>query len=136
MSISSVPVSTAATNWSADSSRRRNTWAPSATLREVVGDRVAAVRKDVVVPDDVFYGDAAGGIFGRLLDLLNRLDAAHVYYKLDHTRPDSVMIDISLPGWRWEVEFMSDGSLDIERYQSTEGVVNDAALIEQIFISL
>jgi hypothetical protein len=88
------------------------------------------------VPDDVFYGDAAGGIFGRLLDLVNRLDAAHVYYKLDHTRPDSLMVDIALPGWRWEVEFRSDGSLDIERYQSTGGVVNDAALIEQIFVDL
>ncbi|PZS31129.1 MAG: hypothetical protein DLM58_12380 [Pseudonocardiales bacterium] len=86
--------------------------------------------------DDVFYGDAAGGIFGRLLDLLNRLDAAHVYYKLDHTRPDSVLIEISLPGWRWEVEFMADGSLDIERFRSTGDVVNDATLIEQIFSDL
>lgn len=88
------------------------------------------------MPDDVFYRDAASGIFGRLLGLLNRLDAARVHYKLDHTRPDSLMIDIALPGWRWEVEFMADGSLDIERYQSTGGVVNDAALIEQIFIDL
>lgn len=86
--------------------------------------------------DEAFYRDAAGGIFGRLLDLLNRLDAAQVYYKLDHTRPDSLMIDIALPGWRWEIEFMADGSLDIERYQSSGGVVNDAALIEQIFVDL
>lgn len=86
--------------------------------------------EDQRVPDDVFYGDAAGGIFGCLLDLLNRLDAAHVYYKLDHTRPDSLMVDVALPGWRWEVEFMADGSLDIERYQSTGGVVNDVALID------
>ena len=83
--------------------------------------------------DEVFYGDAAAGIFGRLLD---RLDAAHVYYKLDHTRPDSLMVDVALPGWRWEIEFMADGSLDIERYQSAGGVVNDAALIEQIFADL
>jgi len=83
--------------------------------------------------ETVFYGDAAGGIFGRLLDLLDRLDAAHIYYKLDHTRADSVMIDVSLPGWRWEVEFMADGSVDIERYRSVSGVENDPTLIELIF---
>jgi hypothetical protein len=65
--------------------------------------------------------------------LLNRLDAAHIYYKLDHTRPDSVMVDVAVPGWRWEIEFMVDGSLDIERYQSSSGVENDPALIENLF---
>jgi hypothetical protein len=60
-----------------------------------------------------FQGDAEGGIFGRLLDLLNRLDTPPIYYKLDHTRPDSVMVDVAVPGWRWEIEFMADGSLDM-----------------------
>jgi hypothetical protein len=83
--------------------------------------------------NETFYADAQGGTYGRLLDFLNRLDAAHVFYKLDHTRPDSVMIDIALPGWRWEVEFMADGSIDIERYASVAGVENDLALLEEIF---
>lgn len=61
-------------------------------------------------------------VFGRLLDFLNRLDAAHVHYTLLHTRPESVMVDISLPGWRWEVESMLDGSIEIERYESVAGV--------------
>jgi hypothetical protein len=82
-----------------------------------------------------FYGDAAGGIFGRLLDLLNRLDQAHIYYKLDHTRPDSVMVDAAVPGWRWEIEFMVDGSVDIERYRSVAGVETDPTLIEELFSS-
>jgi len=88
------------------------------------------------VTQEPFYGDAAGGIFGRLLDFLNRLDAAHIHYVLKHTRPDSVMVDISLPGWRWEVEFMSDGSTDIERYRSVAGVENDPDLIESLFTDL
>lgn len=83
--------------------------------------------------DAAFYGDSAGGIFGRLLDLLNRFDDAHIYYKLDHTRPDSVMVDVSVPGWRWEIEFMADGSMDIERYHSRAGVENDPDLIETLF---
>ncbi len=44
--------------------------------------------------------DARAGAFGRFLDFLNRLDAARVHYALVRTRPESVMVDISLPGWR------------------------------------
>ncbi len=83
--------------------------------------------------DAAFYADIDDGVFGRLLDFLNRLDRAHITYKLGHTRPDSVMIDISLPGWRWEVEFMIDGSVDIERYKSVAGVENDQRLLEALF---
>ncbi len=48
------------------------------------------------------HADARIEVFGQLLDFLNRLDTAHVHYALRHTRPESVMVDISLPGWRWE----------------------------------
>jgi len=71
-------------------------------------------------------------VFGRLLDFLNRLDAAHFHYALAHTRPESVMVDISLPGWRWEVEFMLDGTTEIERYKSVAGVEDDPALLEEL----
>jgi hypothetical protein len=70
--------------------------------------------------------------FRRLLDYLNRLDKAGVHYVLKHTRPDSVMIDVSLPSWRWEIEFMADGFVDIERYQSVAGVETDPALLDQL----
>ena len=73
-----------------------------------------------------------GEVFGRLLDFLNRLDAAHFHYTLAHTRPESVMVDISLPGWRCEVEFMADGSTEIERYRSVAGVEDDAGLLEEL----
>jgi hypothetical protein len=38
-------------------------------------------------------GRNADQVFGRLVDLLNRLDDAHIYYALLHTRDDSVMVD-------------------------------------------
>jgi len=72
-------------------------------------------------------------VFGRLLDFLNRLEAAHVHYTLGHTRPESVMVGISLPGWRWEAEFMLDGSIEIERYQSVAGVEDQPQLLEELF---
>jgi hypothetical protein len=75
-------------------------------------------------------------VFRRLVDLLNRLDAAHVHYTLGHTRPESVMVDISMPGWRWEVEFMLDGSIEIERYKSLAGAEDDPALLQELLTGL
>jgi hypothetical protein len=80
--------------------------------------------------------DAEGGVFGRLLDFLSRLDGAAIFYQLGHTRPDSIMVDISLPGRRWEVEFMADGSVDIERYKSVAGVESDTRLLEGLFADI
>jgi hypothetical protein len=77
-------------------------------------------------------GDTGSGTVRRLLALFNRLDLAGVYYKLNHTRPDSVMVDPAVPGWRWEIEFMADGCLEIERYLSVESVENDSDLIEEL----
>jgi hypothetical protein len=83
--------------------------------------------------DAVPNGDAGGGIFRRLLDFLNQLEQARIYYKLDHARPDSVMADISLPGGRWEVELLANESVDIERFRSVAGVENDPRLLESPF---
>jgi hypothetical protein len=78
-------------------------------------------------------GDSGRETFGRFLDFLSRLEQAHIHYSLVHTRPESVMVDISLPGWRWEVEFMIDGSVEIERYASFAGVEDDPGLLEELF---
>jgi hypothetical protein len=50
-----------------------------------------------------------------------------------HTRLESVMVDIVLPGWRWEVEFMIDRSVEIDRYRSVAGVEDDPGLLEGPF---
>jgi hypothetical protein len=46
------------------------------------------------------------------------------------------MIDVALPGWRWEIEFMADGAVDIERYRSVAGIENDPALLDELFRDL
>jgi hypothetical protein len=80
-----------------------------------------------------FYEDLLGGVFSRLLDFLNRLDAAHIVYDIKHIRPDSIMVEVPQPGWFWEIELMADGSIDIERYRSVAGVENDPELLEELF---
>jgi hypothetical protein len=86
-------------------------------------------------PDDSTQ-DREGEPFGRLLAFLNRLDQLHVHYGLGHTRPESVMVDLALPGRRWEVEFMIDGAVEIERYESVAGVENDSALLDELIAQL
>lgn len=83
--------------------------------------------------DTAVSRSAQDEVFGRLLGFLNRLDRARIHYTLGHTRPESVMVDISLPGWRWEVEFMMDGSIQIERYESASGVEDDPGLLDELF---
>jgi hypothetical protein len=78
-------------------------------------------------------GDSGRETFARFLGFLDRLQQAHIHYSLGHTRPESVMVDISLPGWRWEVDPMIDGSVEIERYTSFAGVEDDPGLLEELF---
>jgi hypothetical protein len=53
-------------------------------------------------------------VFGRLVDFLNRPDSAGVVYRLGVAKPESVMIEIALPGWRREVE-IHDQRIDGDR---------------------
>lgn len=55
--------------------------------------------------------------FVRLLEFLDRLDDARLVYTLAHMR-DSVMISVAVPGERWEIEFLADSEIEVERFIS------------------
>ena len=40
------------------------------------------------------------------------------------------MIEVALPGERWEIEFLADGSVDVERFVSTGTLCGPEALDE------
>jgi hypothetical protein len=82
------------------------------------------------------HDESRDAVFGRLLRFLNRLGEANAFYRLDHTRPESIMVEIMLPGWHWEVEFMADGAVEIERYQSVSGVEDRPELLEEFLAGL
>ncbi|MBQ7345074.1 MAG: hypothetical protein IJW45_03310 [Oscillospiraceae bacterium] len=54
----------------------------------------------------------------RLIDFLDRLESGNIYYRLNKIR-DSILVEIAVPGQRWEVEFMRDGEVLVERFVST-----------------
>ena len=73
-----------------------------------------------------------------LLRFLNMLYEQKIYHRLSKARDDAIMVEISVPGQRWEVEFMRDGSIEIEKFLTTGEVVackdlNHCKVIEQFF---
>ena len=69
-----------------------------------------------------------------LLDFLEMLEKARIWYRLSKIR-DAVLVEIAVPGQRWEVEFFADGSIEREVFESTndvEGIADVAALNDLI----
>jgi len=65
---------------------------------------------------------------GNLLEMISRLKSAHIYYQLsDHTE-GAIMIEVSVPGERWEIEFHEDGRISVETFVSSGGVRSPEAL--------
>jgi hypothetical protein len=67
-----------------------------------------------------------------LLGFLNRLEKAKINYSLGHNRNETIMVLVAVPGERWEVEFFSDGNVDIEIFKS-HGEMKDKSEIERLF---
>lgn len=57
-----------------------------------------------------------------LLRFLARLKAAHIYYRLSDPTEGAVMVEVSVPGERWEIEFHEDGRISAEVLVSSKGV--------------
>jgi len=70
-------------------------------------------------------------ILQKLIVFLTKLDENKIYYRLNKVR-DSIMVEIAVPGQRWEVEFMSDGTMEIEKF-ITENKIFDEQEIEVLF---
>ena len=70
--------------------------------------------------------------YKRLLSFLSTLEEKKITYSLNHARDEAVMVEIAVPGERWEVEFLSDGSIDVERFVSTGELYGEEALSDLI----
>lgn len=68
----------------------------------------------------------------RLLSFLDELRAAKIHYRLDQFRDDAIMVEVAVPGERWEVEFLDDGSVEVEVFRSDGSIHDNAALDDLI----
>ncbi|MBT2733455.1 hypothetical protein J7E66_01545 [Bacillus sp. ISL-7] len=53
-----------------------------------------------------------------LINFLNKLEESNIFYKLNKVRDEAIMVEITVLGQRWEVEFMNDGTVEIEKFIS------------------
>lgn len=70
--------------------------------------------------------------FAVLLDLLSRLEAEGIHYRLSRQREEAVMIEAAVPGERWEVEVFDDGHIEFERFRSDGHIADSEALAAEL----
>lgn len=70
-------------------------------------------------------------VFEDLLRFCSELDRRRMRYDLLHVRPETVMVAVTVPGERWEVEFFADGRREVERFVS-QGVVDGATAPDDV----
>ena len=67
-----------------------------------------------------------------LLDFLSKLEEHDIYYRLNKVR-DAILVEIAIPGERWEVEFFADGNVEVEKFISNAEILGEEEL-EQLFL--
>jgi hypothetical protein len=70
--------------------------------------------------------------FDRLVAFLRRLDSAKISYRLQNYREGALSVLAHAPGEYWEIDFLADGSVEIERFRS-DGRVHDDTMLEDLF---
>ena len=67
----------------------------------------------------------------RMINFLLKLEEKKIHYVLTKVR-DGIMVEAAVPGQRWEIEFMLDGSVEIEKFIS-DGELFDESELEALF---
>ena len=72
----------------------------------------------------------SANVFDRLTAFLGELERRGINYSLAHNRDEAIMVIAAVPGERWEIEFLDDGTLEVERFVSNGQVCGKEALSE------
>lgn len=67
-------------------------------------------------------------LFDKLTSFLQNLEQQKIVYTLAHHRDEAIMVSVAVPGERWEIEFLNDGSIEIEKFISNGEIVGEEAL--------
>ena len=68
----------------------------------------------------------------KLTDFLDRLDAADIHYTLTSVREGAVMVGVTVDDERWEIEFLADGDVEVEVFES-DGEIHDFSVVDRLF---
>ena len=70
--------------------------------------------------------------FDKLTSFLTGLEHGGISYTLAHNRDEGITVNVAVPGERWEVEFLDDGSIEVERFISN-GEVHGEEILTELF---
>ena len=68
--------------------------------------------------------------FTRVTAFLQSLERRKMHYTLQSCRDEAIMVLVTVPGERWEVEFLADGSVEVERFISDGEIFGEDILSE------
>ncbi len=68
----------------------------------------------------------------KLLGFLDDLDARKIHWRLFRARNEAIMVEIAVPGERWEVEFFADESVEVEIFCS-DGNIEGVGALDRLF---
>src|SRR2546426_2351572 len=71
-------------------------------------------------------------VFNNLVAFLDRLEQKCISYTLAHNREEAILVLVAVPGERWEIEFLRDGTVEVEKFVST-GEISDAESFSELF---
>jgi hypothetical protein len=70
--------------------------------------------------------------FHQLLAFIERLDEADITYTIEHSRDNAVQVTAFAPGEYWEIEFIENEGIEIERFRSN-GEIHDESVLSELF---
>ena len=72
------------------------------------------------------------GTVADIVSFLAKLREAHIHYELSDPTEGAIMVEIAVPGEKWEVEFHIDGRVSVEVFVSSKGVQGEE-LLQELF---
>ena len=67
-----------------------------------------------------------------LYNLVRRLEDANIFFTLGRNRPDTILVSITVPGERIEIDVFDDGHMEVSRFKGNESIVGEENLVEEI----
>ncbi len=67
-----------------------------------------------------------------LVRFLDRLKAANIHYALSDPTTGAIMVEVAVPGERWEIEFHANGTIGVEIFMS-EGGIQGSDRLDSLF---
>jgi len=68
----------------------------------------------------------------QLFALIERLKQSNIHFELKTHRDHYIMLEVAVPGERWEIEMSDDGSIEIEIFTS-DGSMFDEGKLSELF---